>query len=242
MADPPRTGEDHAIGSFWNDLIQAGRLLLSGEAALWGVIAATITVSSAALAVSTLLGVPAGAALGLTRFPGKRLVTAVVYTGMGLPPVVVGLAVFLLLSRSGPLGRLELLFTVPAMIIAQTVIALPLVAGLTKAAVESVDPDLRLQVRSLGASRWQEMAAMLEEASPGVVASILAGLGGILSEVGAAMLVGGNIAGQTRVLSTAVVLETRRGNFGLALALGGILLATTFLLNVLGLRLAGRRA
>ncbi len=202
----------------------------------------TVGVSGSALAFSTLVGVPAGAALGLARFPGKRLATAVVYTGMGLPPVVVGLAVYLLLSRAGPMGGLGWLFTPAAMIVAQTVIATPLVAGLTKAAIESVDPDLRLQVRSLGASSWQEMGAMLEEASLGVVASILAGLGGILSEVGAAMLVGGNIEGQTRVLSTAIVLETRRGEFGLALALGGILLTTTFLLNALGLRLAGRRA
>jgi len=221
-------------------LLGAVRLLLAGDPALWDVIGMTVGVSGSALAISTLLGVPAGAGLGLTRFPGKRLATALVYTGMGLPPVVVGLAVYLLLSRAGPMGGLAWLFTPAAMVLAQTVIAFPLVAGLTKAAIESVDPDLRLQVRSLGASSWQEMGAMLEEASLGVVASILAGLGGILSEVGAAMLVGGNIEGQTRVLSTAIVLETRRGDFGLALALGGILLATTFLLNVLGLRLAGR--
>ncbi|OGO13087.1 MAG: tungstate transporter permease [Chloroflexi bacterium RBG_13_68_17] len=228
------------MDTFVEALLGAVRLLLAGDPALWDVIGMTVGVSGSALAISTLLGVPAGAGLGLTRFPGKRLATALVYTGMGLPPVVVGLAVYLLLSRAGPMGGLAWLFTPAAMVLAQTVIAFPLVAGLTKAAIESVDPDLRLQVRSLGASSWQEMGAMLEEASLGVVASILAGLGGILSEVGAAMLVGGNIEGQTRVLSTAIVLETRRGDFGLALALGGILLATTFLLNVLGLRLAGR--
>jgi tungstate transport system permease protein len=209
--------------------------------ALWEVIRTTLQVSGSALAISTLIGIPLGAGLGLATYPGRRLVTALMYTGMGFPPVVVGLAVFLTLSRSGPLGDLSWLFTPQAMICAQTVIALPLVAGLTKAAVESADREVRLQVRSLGASRVQEMWAVLDEARLGVVASILAGLGGILSEVGAAMLVGGNIEGQTRVLSTAVVLETRRGDFALALALGGVLLSMTFVLNVLGLRLEGRR-
>ncbi|HEX9680325.1 MAG TPA: ABC transporter permease, partial [Anaerolineales bacterium] len=163
-----------------------------------------------------------------------------IYTGMGFPPVVVGLAVYLLLSRSGPLGELHWLFTPAAMVTAQTVIALPLVAGLTLAAVEAVDPRLRLQLRSLGAERGQEVRALLWEARPGVAAALIAGLGGILSEVGAAMLVGGNIEGSTRVLSTAIVLVTRQGQFGLALGLGGVLLGLTGLLTAALLRLHRR--
>lgn len=190
-----------------------------------------------ALAISAVLGIPAGAALGLRRFRGRGLLRAVVYTGMGLPPVVVGLAVYLALSRRGPLGGLEWLFTPAGMVVAQVVIAWPIVAGLTSAALEALDTDVSLQVRSLGASGRQEAAALLREARGGVVAAMLAAFGGIISEVGAAMLVGGNIEGRTRVLSTAIVLETRRGEFGTALALGGILLLLAFVLNASLLRL-----
>lgn len=200
----------------------------------------TLQVSGAALALSGLIGIPAGAALALARFPGRRLLILLTYSGMGLPPVVVGLAVYLLLSRSGPLGGLGWLFTPAAMVSAQTVIALPLVAGLTLAAVDAVDPRLGLQVRSLGATRDQEVRALLWEARPGVAAALIAGLGGILSEVGAAMLVGGNIEGSTRVLSTAIVLVTRQGEFGLALGLGGVLLGLTGLLTAALLRLERR--
>jgi tungstate transport system permease protein len=147
--------------------------------------------------------------------------------------VVVGLAVYLLLSRSGPLGALSWLFTPSAMIVAQTIIAFPLVAGLTMAGVEAVDPNFRLQITSLGANRSQVVRAMLSEARGGVLAALLAGFGGIISEVGAAMLTGGNIAGQTRVLSTAIVLETRRGEFALAVAMGGVLLSLAFGVNAL---------
>jgi tungstate transport system permease protein len=159
---------------------------------------------------------------------------------MGLPPVVVGLVVYLLLSRSGPLGNLGWLFTPTAMTLAQTVIALPLVIGLTMTSLEAVDPQLRLQLQSLGADRRQEITALLTEARAGVVAAVVAGFGGIISEVGAAMLVGGNIAGQTRVLSTAIVLETRMGEFGFALVLGALLLSLAFLVNILLLRLQHR--
>ncbi|MGH2626354.1 MAG: ABC transporter permease [Anaerolineales bacterium] len=200
----------------------------------------TLQVSGAALALSGLLGIPGGAALALGRFPGRRLLILLTYSGMGLPPVVVGLAVYLLLSRSGPLGGLGWLFTPAAMVAAQTVIALPLVAGLTLAAVDAVDPRLRLQLRSLGAKSDQEVRALLWEARPGVAAALIAGLGGILSEVGAAMLVGGNIEGSTRVLSTAIVLVTRQGEFGLALGLGGVLLGLTGLLTAALLRLQRR--
>ncbi len=167
------------------------------------------------------------------------------YTGMGFPPVVVGLFVYLMLSRSGPLGGLNSalipsLFTPGAMIIAQCIIAFPLVAGFTMAAVLGVDPGLRQQVRSLGATDWQTTLTVLLEARIGVIVSVIAGFGGIISEVGAVMLVGGNIEGRTRVLTTAIVLETRTGNFDLAIALGVILLSITFLINVAMLRLQGK--
>jgi tungstate transport system permease protein len=226
--------------SFWQSLIEAARLLLSGYPVLWRVIGLTLQVTGTALAMSAVIGVPIGAAIGLTTFPGRRFIVAVLYTGMGLPPVVVGLAVYLLLSRSGPLGDLDWLFTPAAMIAAQTIIAFPLVAGLTMAGVEAVDPNFRLQLVSLGASRAQVVWAMLGEARAGVLAALLAGFGGIISEVGAAMLVGGNIAGQTRVLSTAILLETRRGEFALAVAMGGVLLTLAFGVNALFISLERR--
>src|SRR3990170_72585 len=204
------------------------------------IVVLTVRVTGAALAAATLLGVPAGALMAFSRFPGRRLLVAVIYTGMGLPPVVVGLVVYLALSRSGPLGTLGWLFTPAAMTVAQTVIALPLVIGLTMTGLEAVDPQLRLQLRALGADRSQEILTLLFEARAGVVAAIVAGFGGIISEVGAAMLVGGNIEGQTRVLSTAIVLETRMGEFEFALVLGGLLLSMAFVVNVVLMRLQHR--
>jgi tungstate transport system permease protein len=159
---------------------------------------------------------------------------------MGLPPVVVGLFVYLLMSRSGPLGSLSWLFTPAAMIVAQTIIALPLVIGLTMSAVAAVDPALRQQVFALGATRWQITWSVLRESRVGVTAAVVAAFGGIISEVGAVMLVGGNIEGQTRVLTTAIVLYTRQGDFALAMALGVILLAMAFGANLLLLRLQGK--
>ncbi len=205
----------------------------------------SLQVSGIALFFSTLLGIPIGALMGLYRFPGRKLAVALLYTGMGFPPVVIGLLVYLLLSRSGPLGSLQLswipdLFTPGAMVIAQTIISFPLVAGFTMAAVLAVDPQLRQQMRSLGASERQTALTLLAEVRLGVIVSIVAGFGSIISEVGAVMLVGGNIAGRTRVMTTAIVLETRKGDFDLALALGAVLLALTFLANLIMLRLQGK--
>jgi tungstate transport system permease protein len=225
-----------------NDLIQgatqAFQLLFGGDAATWQIIALSLRVSGLALLFSTLVGVPLGAWFGLRAFPGRRLAVAMLYTGMGFPPVVIGLFVYLLLSRAGPFGGLGWLFTPNAMIVAQTILGLPLVAGITLASVQGVDPALRTQVRSLGATTAQATMAVLWEARAGVIAAVAAGFGGIISEVGAVMLVGGNIEGSTRVLTTAIVLETRKGDFGLALALAFVLLAMTFLINltVLGLQ------
>lgn len=184
-----------------------------------------------ALAISTIAGVPVGTWLALTRFPGKSILTTIIYTGMGLPPVVVGLVVFLFLSRSGPFGELGWLFTTRAMIVAQVIIATPLVVGVTMSSVAAIDPALRQQMRVLGATRLQVTWVQLWEARFGVIVGIVAGFGSIISEVGAVMLVGGNIDGRTRVLTTAIVLETRQGKFDIALALGIILLTISFLAN-----------
>lgn len=213
--------------------------------ALSEIILLSLQVSGIALLFSTIIGIPLGAIMGLNRFKGRKLVIALLYTGMGFPPVVVGLFVYILLSRSGWLGSLNWsfipsLFTVGAMIIAQTIISFPLVAGFTMAAVMGVDPNLRQQVSSLGATTRQAVWTVLMEAKVGVMVSIIAGFGGIISEVGAVMLVGGNIEGKTRVLTTAIVLETRKGNFDLALALGGVLLLLSFIANVAMLRLQGK--
>ena len=215
------------------------------NAELIEIILLSLRVSGTALLFSTLLGIPLGAFLGLTRFMGRRAVIALLYTGMGFPPVVIGLFVYLFLSRSGPLGSLNLdwipaLFTPSAMIIAQTIISFPLIAGFTMAAVMGVDPQLRQQILALGATKRQAAWALLQEAKVGVIVSIIAGFGSIISEVGAVMLVGGNIDGRTRVLTTAIVLETRKGNFDLALSLGGVLLAIAFITNLAMLRLQGK--
>ncbi len=226
-------------------LVEAFRLIVTRDQALFEIVTLSLSVSGTALLFSTLIGIPLGAALGLSRFLGRRLVMALLYTGMGFPPVVVGLFVYLMLSRSGPLGQmswplLPSLFTPAAMVLAQSIISFPLVAGFTMAAVMGVDPELRQQIRALGATRWQTALTILMEARVGVVVSVIAGFGSIISEVGAVMLVGGNIEHHTRVLTTAIVLETRKGSFDLAMALGIILLGLSFLTNLAMLRLQGR--
>jgi len=219
---------------------EAFRLIATGNAELFEIIALSLRVSGVALVISVVIGVPLGTLLGLVRVPGRGAITVGLYTGMGLPPVVVGLFVYLMLSRSGPFGSLGWLFTPKAMIVAQSIIALPLVAGLTLTAVQAVDPVLRVQVRSLGATALQEAWAVIIEARIGVVAAIVAAFGGIISEVGAVMLVGGNIEGKTRVLTTAIVLNTRVGEFALAIALGVILLSLAFIANIALLKLQGK--
>lgn len=226
-------------------LLEALNLIAHGDAALVEVILLSLRVSGVALLISTLLGIPLGCFLGLKRFIGRRLTVALLYTGMGFPPVVVGLFVYLLLSRAGALGQLgspliPQLYTPGAMILAQTIISFPLVAGFTMAAVLGLDASLRLQLHALGATPWQALRTMLVEARVGVMISIIAGFGSIISEVGAVMMVGGNIEHSTRTLTTAIVLETRKGNFNLAIALGLILLVIAFIANLLMLRLQGK--
>ena len=210
-------------------------LALRGELA--GILGMTLFVSGVAIVISMLLGVPLGIGLALGRFPGRRLLITLVNTGMGLPPVVVGLFVFLLLARSGPLGHLDLLYTPTAMILAQIIIALPLVVGVTLAGIQGLDPRLHLQILSLGASRLQLCLKLVAEARLSLAAALAAGFGSILSEVGAVMMVGGNLLGETRVMTTSIVLATRQGQFTLAIALSVILLLLAVAINALFTRL-----
>lgn len=208
------------------------------------IVSLSLKVSGIALVFSSLIGIPVGALIGLNRFVGRKFVAVLLYTGMGFPPVVIGLFVYILLSRNGPLGNLPYnfipnLFTPGAMVLAQTIISFPLVAGFTMAAVMGVDRGLRTQMFALGATKRQAALTVLSEARLGVIVAIVAGFGSIISEVGAVMLVGGNIDGHTRVLTTAIVLETRKGNFDLALLLGAVLLLLAFLANLIMLRLQG---
>lgn len=233
------------MDSIWDGIREGLRLFFSGDAVLWEIIAVSAQVSGAALLISAVLGIPLGAFLGLRHFPGRSLVQAVVYTGMGLPPVVVGLGVYLLLSRGGVLGPYNFawvpqLFTVPAMILAQVIIALPMIVGYVMSAVGEVSPELRLQLRALGAGPGQITLAVLREARMGIVVALVGGMGSIISEVGAVMMVGGNIEGSTRVLTTAIMLETRRGNYPLAIGLGMVLLLIAFALNLGMTRLQGK--
>lgn len=219
---------------------EALSLIFRADPGVREIVLLSLLVSGTALIISALLGIPFGSWLALARFPGKRLAVALIYTGMGFPPVVVGLLVYLLLSHSGPLGFLDWLFTPMAMVAAQVVISFPLVAGFTMTAIMGVNPNLRLQLLSLGATGWQANLALIGEARVGVIVALVAGFGSIISEVGAVMMVGGNIQGSTRVLTTAIVLETRKGEFALALALGLVLLALAFGVNAVMLRLQGR--
>jgi tungstate transport system permease protein len=217
----------------WEGIKHALWLVLTGDAEVLGITLFSLQVSGIATALSLLVGVPLGIFLAMTRFPGRSLVVSLINTGMGLPPVVVGLFVTIFLWRSGPLGNWELLYTPTAMIIAQLVIAFPIVSGLTMTAFQGLNPNLRLQLLGIGASTPQLLWLLCKEARLPMLAAVMAGFGGIISEVGASMMVGGNIRGQTRVLTTATVLETGKGNFEIAIALGLILLALTFAVNLM---------
>ena len=222
-------------------LAEGLRLLISGDREVWGIVGRSLRVSLTATAVSLLLGVPLGLLLALARVPARPVVVGAVHAGMGLPPVVAGLLVSLVLWRNGPLGDLGLLYTPTAMVVAQAAIASPIVAGLTLAAVSALDPRYQLHLRTLGASRWQTAWWLLREARVGIVAAAIAGFGAIISEVGAAMMVGGNIRGETRVLTTATVLEVSRGNFETAIALSFVLLALVYTVTLALTLLQGRR-
>lgn len=209
-------------------IIQAVQLLTSGDSDIFQVMALTLFVSGIATAMSVVLGIPLGLWLALKDFAGKQVLTSLVNFGMGLPPVVVGLVVSLFLWRYGPLGNLELMYTPTAMIFTQAIIALPIVASLSLAAILSINPKLRWQLLSMGATPWQANLLIIKEARLGLMAAVIAGFGRIISEVGASMMVGGNIKGQTRVLTTAIVMEVGKGNYDVAIAISLILLLIAY--------------
>ncbi|MHA6782645.1 ABC transporter permease [Pseudonocardia saturnea] len=213
-------------------LVEALRLLVTGDEDTWSITALTLRVSLSATLVALVVGLPLGTAVAVARFPGRRVLLAGANTGMGLPPVVVGLVVTVLLWRSGPLGAFGLLYTPAAMVIAQAAIATPIVVALVAVAVAQVDPDFRVQMQALGATPLRAHLALLAEARLPLLAAAMAAFGAVVSEVGAAQMVGGNLVGQTRVLTTAAVLATSRGQFALAIAFGLILLLIAFAVNL----------
>ena len=216
----------------WEGILDAIRLLIGDDPEVWQITLLSLRVSGLATLISLLVGLPLGTVLALGKFPGRSFLLSLINTGMALPPVVVGLVVSILLWRSGPLGSLGLIYTPAAIVIAQTVIAAPVVTGLTAAALQQLDPRLRLQLLGLGASPLQMVLALWWEARLPLLAALMASFGSVISEVGASMMVGGNIRGQTRVLTTAIVLETSRGQFARAIALSVLLLALTYMVNL----------
>jgi tungstate transport system permease protein len=229
--------------SILQGLGDALKLLFNLDPHLWGIVGRSLQVSLLAIALAACLAVPLGAVLGLIR-ENRFLKGFIVFNNalMGLPPVVAGLVVYILLSRQGPLGSWQLLFTVTAMVIVQVVLAFPIILGLSLSAVQAVPPGIREAAKTLGASPREQVLAVMREAKGGLLVAIAAGLGRVLAEVGAVMLVGGNIAGRTRVMTTAIVLETRQGNFGLAMGLGLILILLSVGLNMLINALGGKGA
>jgi tungstate transport system permease protein len=221
------------MGLFIEGLSKAWSLIVSLDAEVLAVTLLSLKISCSATLASLFIGIPSGVFLALADFPGRRLVISLVNTGMGLPPVVVGLFVTLFLWRNGPLGFLEILYTPSAMILAQAVIATPIVTGITVASIQNLPANLKLQVQALGATRLQTVWILVREARLPLLAAVMAGFGGVISEVGASIMVGGNIKGQTRVLTTATVMETGKGNFDVAIALSLILLVLAFSVNYL---------
>ena len=227
--------------TIWQGLLQAIHLLVSGDPETWRVTALTLRISGLATLISVVLGVPAGLLLALAQFPGRRFLISLVNTGMALPPVVVGLWVSIFLWRYGPLGFLGIMYTPTAMVIAQTVIAAPVVAGFTIAGIGQLDPQLSLQLQALGASRWQLYRLLVREARLSILAAIIAGFGAVVSEVGASTMVGGNIKGQTRVLTTATVMEVSKGNYDLAIGISIVLLVLAYAVTLALTMLQQRR-
>lgn len=212
----------------WNGIVQAFHVLITLDPTVLEVTWLTLKVSGSATLISVIIGVPIGCLLALKQFPGRNFLVSLANFGMGLPPVVVGLWVSIFLWRSGPFGSLNIIYTPYAIIIAQSVIASPIVTSFTLAAIQQINPRIRMQLRSLGANQIQMLFSLVREARLGLLAAVMAGFGGVVSEVGASMMVGGNIPGQTRVLTTATVLEVNKGNFDVAIALSIILLLLAY--------------
>ncbi len=221
------------MDSIGSAVIEAFRLVLSGDPSLLEIIALSMQVTLTAVVAACLIGLPIGAAAGAFRFPGRTALAVVLNALMGLPPVVVGLAVYLMLSASGPLGVLGLLYTPTAMVIAQTILVTPIVAALTRQVIEDLDREYRDQFASLGVGPLDRIGALLWDARYSLLTVALAGFGRAIAEVGAVIIVGGNINHVTRVMTTTIALETSKGNLSLALALGVVLLAIAFLVNAL---------
>jgi tungstate transport system permease protein len=215
----------------WEGIKQAFILLIHGDPTVLRVAGLSLAVSGAATALSLVIGIPAGSALGLSRFHGRQILLALVNAGMGAPPVVVGLIVTIFFWRTGPLGVLNLIYTPTAMVIAQFIIAVPVVMGFTTATMQNVEPKLRLQILALGASRFQMVWLLLKEARLPLLAAVMAGFGAVISEVGASMMVGGNITNQTSVMTTAIVGEVSKGDFALAMAFSVILMILVLAVN-----------
>ncbi|OIO03922.1 MAG: tungstate transporter permease [Elusimicrobia bacterium CG_4_10_14_0_2_um_filter_56_8] len=213
-------------------LLKGLSLIFGGDAEVYAIVRLSLFVSVFSTALSVAIGVPLGSIVAIKEFPFKKIVISVVNTGMGLPPVVVGLMAMLFLSRNGPLGLLGWLYTPTGMVLAQVIIATPVIAGLSLSAMQSLDRKFYLQMLTLGAGQWQALWVCLKEIKLSILAAVIAGFGSVISEVGAVMIVGGNIRHQTRVLTTAIVMETHMGNFDNAIALGLILLSLTFLINI----------
>jgi tungstate transport system permease protein len=217
---------------FLEGILEAFRLLLSGDPEVWSIVWLSLWISGTATVISLGIGLPLGTLLALGQFTSRKFWISLVNTGMALPPVVVGLVVSILLWRSGPFGFLRLIYTPGAIIIAQTIIAAPVVTGLTVASLQQLDPRLQIQLYGLGASRLQVVWALWREARLPLLAALMAGFGSVISEVGASMMVGGNLLNHTRVLTTAIVLETSKGEFAVAIALSVILLLLAYLVNL----------
>jgi tungstate transport system permease protein len=212
-------------------IVTAFKLIMSLDREVLAITLLSLKVSGTATLISVGIGISTGMLVALTNFPGKKFVVSVVNTGMGLPPVVVGLFVTVFLWRNGPLGFLDILYTPTAMIFAQAVIATPIVMGISIAALQNLPAKLRLQILSLGATRRQMVWFLVREAKLPLMAAVMAGFGGVISEIGASIMVGGNIKGYSRVLTTATVMETGKGEFGVAFALSIILLMLVFMIN-----------
>lgn len=220
------------MNSIIEGFLKAFYLIFTLDRELTGIIILSLQVSGTALVIASFVGVPAAAITGLMKFPGRGFIIMLSNTFMGLPPVVVGLFVYLILSRSGPLGFMGLLYTPSAMIVAQIILALPIVTSLCHSAIVNVDPIIGQTAATLGATPYQKALTIVGEARHGIFSGIIAGLGRVMAEVGAILIVGGNIAGYTRVMTTTIALETDKGNFELALALGIILLIISLIINM----------
>lgn len=216
----------------WQGIVEGIRLLISGDPEVMQITFLSLKISGLSTILSLFIGLPLGTALALGEFKSRRLWVSLINTGMALPPVVVGLVVSIFLWRSGPLGLLHLMYTPTAIVIAQTIIATPVITGLTISAMQQLNPRLRLQLYGLGASRMQMIWLLWREAKMPLLAALMAGFGSVISEVGASMMVGGNLKGDTRVLTTAIVLENSRGEFAIALALSAIVLLLAYVVNL----------